>query len=306
MSPSQLERVLPAGPPGDQAALPGDRALPAFREREGRERLEQRGGLHHVELRQRRHRLRRVRVRAQLPLPGGSGWLNPGGYYVLPDRVERGDSADGREDQRRPEQRELPAAGSRATSTPTRTRGVTRCPSYSYFIVPRTPKPPPDLRQPVREEAGASARSSTTCCATARQHVDQIGYSPLPVNLVRGGFRQDSFIPGHGSIPSLSTLPNCHNPTFINGRTTLTKDAPFPTQCEQGRRAAELRGTERQGRRRGRRRHGKAATAPAPARAPARGKGTGQGQRQRQGSEPAARPGQQPIGAAGHDQPTRS
>jgi betaine-aldehyde dehydrogenase len=52
-----VERVLPARAPGDQAALPGGRALPAFREREVRERLEQRGGLHHIELRQRRHRL---------------------------------------------------------------------------------------------------------------------------------------------------------------------------------------------------------------------------------------------------------
>ena len=103
---------------------------------------------------------------------------------------------------------------------------------YSYFIVPRTPKPPPVFASPSGKGQSLSSFINYLLC-DGQQHVNQIGYSPLPVNLVRGGFRQDSFIPNHGSIPSLSTLPKCHNPTFINGVNTVTKFAPFPTKCQK-------------------------------------------------------------------------
>lgn len=104
--------------------------------------------------------------------------------------------------------------------------------SYSYFIVPRTPKPPPIFNSPAGKGKSLSTFINYMLCG-GQAHVDQLGYSPLPVNLVRGGFLQDSFIPGHGSIPSLSTLPSCHNPTFVHGQDLLVKDAPFPSPCDK-------------------------------------------------------------------------
>jgi hypothetical protein len=98
--------------------------------------------------------------------------------------------------------------------------------------VPRTPKQPPIFNSPAGKGNSLSTFINYLLCG-GQAHVDQLGYSPLPVNLVRGGFLQDSFIPGHGSIPSLSTLPSCHNPTFVHGQDLLVKDAPFPSPCDK-------------------------------------------------------------------------
>jgi phosphate transport system substrate-binding protein len=104
--------------------------------------------------------------------------------------------------------------------------------SYSYFIVPRVPNPPPIFKSPAGKGGSLSTFINYMLC-TGQAHVDQLGYSPLPVNLVRGGFLQSSRIPGHGPIPSLKTLPKCHNPTFINGQNILLKTAPFPSPCDK-------------------------------------------------------------------------
>jgi hypothetical protein len=104
--------------------------------------------------------------------------------------------------------------------------------SYSYFIVPRTPTPPKIFLSPNGKGVSMSTFINYMLC-DGQRHVDQLGYSPLPVNLVRGGFLQDSKIPGHGKIPSLSTLPSCANPTFINGQNILLKTAPEPNPCQK-------------------------------------------------------------------------
>jgi ABC-type phosphate transport system substrate-binding protein len=104
--------------------------------------------------------------------------------------------------------------------------------SYSYFIVPRVPKPPPVFSSPSGKGVSLSTFINYMLCA-GQQNVGQLGYAPLPVGLVRGGFFQDAHIPNHGPIPSLSTLPQCHNPTFINGQDTLLKNAPFPSPCDK-------------------------------------------------------------------------
>jgi ABC-type phosphate transport system substrate-binding protein len=104
--------------------------------------------------------------------------------------------------------------------------------SYSYFIVPRTPKPPPIFATPTGKGKTLSTFINYMLCG-GQAHVDQLGYSPLPVNLVKGGFLQDSHIPGHGSIPPLSTLPNCHNPTFVHGKNILLQTAPYPSPCDK-------------------------------------------------------------------------
>jgi hypothetical protein len=69
-------------------------------------------------------------------------------------------------------------------------------------------------------------------CAGQRQ-VSQLGYSPLPINLVRGGLLQIDRIPGHVATPGLASLAGCDNPTFIHGQNILLKDAPLPSPCDK-------------------------------------------------------------------------
>src|SRR5205085_5790551 len=56
--------------------------------------------------------------------------------------------------------------------------------SYSYFIVPRTPKPPPVFATPGGKGKTLSTFINCMLCG-GQAHVDQLGYSPLPVNLVK-------------------------------------------------------------------------------------------------------------------------
>ena len=61
----------------------------------------------------------------------------------------------------------------------------------------------------------------------------QLGYSPLPENLVRGGLIQNGKIPGHVHVPPVSQLVNCNNPTMDHGRNILLATAPFPSPCQK-------------------------------------------------------------------------
>jgi ABC-type phosphate transport system substrate-binding protein len=103
--------------------------------------------------------------------------------------------------------------------------------SYSYLIVPRTA-----TREPTNFTTAKGKTLSTFVnyflCAGQRQ-VAALGYSPLPINLVRGGFIQSDHIPGHVPIPNQSTLGGCDNPTFINGQNILLNTAPQPSPCEK-------------------------------------------------------------------------
>ncbi len=69
-------------------------------------------------------------------------------------------------------------------------------------------------------------------CA-GQQPMKQLGYSPLPENLVQGGLIQNAKIPGHVHVPSVSQLGNCNNPTMQNGQNILLKTAPFPSPCQK-------------------------------------------------------------------------
>jgi hypothetical protein len=69
-------------------------------------------------------------------------------------------------------------------------------------------------------------------CA-GQAHIAELGYSPLPLNLVKGGLLQTSFIPGHIAGPNLNTLAGCANPTFTNGVLTLLRDAKQPSPCSK-------------------------------------------------------------------------
>ncbi|MFJ3903013.1 phosphate ABC transporter substrate-binding protein PstS [Streptomyces sp. NPDC090025] len=99
--------------------------------------------------------------------------------------------------------------------------------SYSYMIVP------------TQLEANFNNQKGKTLGAFAyyflcqgQQSVDNLGYSPLPINLVQAGLDQVRRIPGvqQESI----NIKSCHNPTFSsNGTNTLVKTAPFPAACDK-------------------------------------------------------------------------
>jgi ABC-type phosphate transport system substrate-binding protein len=108
--------------------------------------------------------------------------------------------------------------------------------SYSYLIVPRqathTPSPPPEFASPSGKGKSLSTFIDYFLCA-GQAHVAELGYSPLPLNLVKGGLLQTDFIPGHIRGPNLKTLAGCANPTFTNGVLTLLKNAPQPSPCDK-------------------------------------------------------------------------
>jgi phosphate transport system substrate-binding protein len=103
--------------------------------------------------------------------------------------------------------------------------------SYSYLIVPRA-----GTQLPANFTAAKGKTLSTfvnyMLCG-GQQPMAQLGYSPLPENLVLGGLLQNGHIPGHVAIPSKSSLGSCHNPTMQNGQNILLKDAPFPSACDK-------------------------------------------------------------------------
>ncbi|AXG77748.1 phosphate ABC transporter substrate-binding protein PstS [Streptomyces paludis] len=99
--------------------------------------------------------------------------------------------------------------------------------SYSYMVVPTT------------TEANFNAQKGKTLGAFAyyflcqgQQHVDNLGYSPLPVNLVEAGLDQVRRIPGV-DVENIN-IKNCRNPTFsADGGNTLAKSAPYPPACDK-------------------------------------------------------------------------
>jgi ABC-type phosphate transport system substrate-binding protein len=156
--------------------------------------------------------------------------LNPAGYYVLPTASNVAvalTQAHINEDQSSPDflQQDLDDV---YTYTDPRSYPLS---SYSYLIVPRQgTKIPPRFND--AKGATLSTFANYILCA-GQQNLAQLGYSPLPLNLVKGGLLQSAHIPGHVAGPNLSTLQGCDNPTFTNGVLTLLKDAPQPSPCDK-------------------------------------------------------------------------
>ena len=159
--------------------------------------------------------------------------LNPGGYFVLPtaDNVSVAlTKAVINEDRSSPSflQQNLDGV---YTYTDPRSYPLS---SYSYFIVPRTAKPPPIFLSPSGKGLSLSAFIDYMLCGgQATKFVDALGYASLPLNLVQGGFYQSEHIPGHGPVPNPNTVPNCPNPTFQSGHDILLTQAPFPSVCDK-------------------------------------------------------------------------
>ncbi len=156
--------------------------------------------------------------------------LNPAGYYVLPSASNVAVAltrAQINEDQSSPNflQQNLDSV---YTFTDPRSYPLS---SYSYFIVPRS-----GATLPTNFTTAKGATLSTwlnfDLCA-GQQQVIQLGYSPLPINLVKGGLLQIGRIPGHKATTPVSSLAGCNNPTFINGQDVLLNTAPFPSPCDK-------------------------------------------------------------------------
>ena len=109
--------------------------------------------------------------------------------------------------------------------------------SYSYLIVPRDRRVingqtygPPHIFNTSKGRTLTTWLRYVLC--GAQQTAGSLGYSPLPKNLVVGGFLQFSHIPGHIGTPNLRQLNNCNNPTYHNGVNYLIKNAPYPSKCD--------------------------------------------------------------------------
>jgi phosphate ABC transporter phosphate-binding protein len=99
--------------------------------------------------------------------------------------------------------------------------------SYSYMIVP------------TQVQSGFSLDKGKTLAAFAnyflcegQQQAEVLGYSPLPINLVKAGLEQVKRIPG--AVTASINIANCHNPTFsASGVNTLAVKAPQPSPCDK-------------------------------------------------------------------------
>src|SRR5262249_31176823 len=102
--------------------------------------------------------------------------------------------------------------------------------SYSYLIVPRSGTTLPTNFTTAKGRTLSTFVNFMLC--GGQQQMQQLGYSPLPRNLVQRGLVQNAKIPGNVSL-RFSQLRNCHNPTMQNGHNILLATAPFPSPCQK-------------------------------------------------------------------------
>lgn len=99
--------------------------------------------------------------------------------------------------------------------------------SYSYMILPTTPT------SPFNTDKGRTLSDfAYYFLCEGQQQADQLGYSPLPINLVQAGLNQVARIPGSTKKPT--DISKCNNPTFsADGTNLLAKNAPQPSPCDK-------------------------------------------------------------------------
>jgi ABC-type phosphate transport system substrate-binding protein len=156
--------------------------------------------------------------------------LNPAGYYVLPTASNVAVALTKAKINENPRSKDFLQQDLDSVYTFSDPRSYPLS-SYSYLIVPRA-----GTHLPTNFTASKGRSLSTyinfLLCG-GQQEMAQLGYSPLPRNLVVGGLEQNGHIPGHVAIPSQSQLASCHNPTMQNGQNILLKDAPYPSKCDK-------------------------------------------------------------------------
>jgi len=99
--------------------------------------------------------------------------------------------------------------------------------SYSYMIIPT------DLTPPMTAAKGYTLGDfAYYFLCEGQQQAPDLGYSPLPINLVQAGLKQVKKIPGVNV--QNKDIKNCHNPTFSSdGTNMLAKTAPQPPACDK-------------------------------------------------------------------------
>ncbi|MEV7022227.1 phosphate ABC transporter substrate-binding protein PstS [Kitasatospora sp. NPDC093558] len=105
--------------------------------------------------------------------------------------------------------------------------------SYSYLIVPRSGflQSLPRFND---DKGAALSRFLDYVLCEGQGEADQLGYSPIPQGLVKGGLKQSKHIPGNASKVDPDKLTGCANPTFNQaGELTLLKNAPMPSPCDK-------------------------------------------------------------------------
>ena len=102
--------------------------------------------------------------------------------------------------------------------------------SYSYLIVPA------DSSFGFTTDKGYTlgAFGQYALCQ-GQQQVDLLGYSALPINVVKDGFAQLQKIPGNQvPTPTTAYLQGCNNPTYSSdGTNALANNDPYPPACDQ-------------------------------------------------------------------------
>ncbi|MFM9134338.1 MAG: phosphate ABC transporter substrate-binding protein PstS, partial [bacterium] len=98
--------------------------------------------------------------------------------------------------------------------------------SYSYMIIPTS-----NDNGFSNEKGYTLADFAVYFLCQGQQQADALGYSPLPLNLVKAAFDQVRRIPG--AVVENITLAKCNHPTFsADGSNTLAKTAPQPPPCD--------------------------------------------------------------------------
>jgi phosphate ABC transporter phosphate-binding protein len=99
--------------------------------------------------------------------------------------------------------------------------------SYSYMILPL--KVQGTFTKAKGKTLGAF---SYYFMCQGQQQAPSLGYSPLPINLVKAGFDQIRRIPGVQT--QNVNIKGCNNPTFTaDGRNKLAETAPYPSACDK-------------------------------------------------------------------------
>lgn len=99
--------------------------------------------------------------------------------------------------------------------------------SYSYMIIPT------DLTAPMTAAKGYTLGDfAYYFLCEGQQQAPDLGYSPLPINLVQAGLKQVNRIPGVNV--QNKDIKGCNNPTFSpDGSNKLAKTAPYPPACDK-------------------------------------------------------------------------
>ncbi|MDT0466769.1 phosphate ABC transporter substrate-binding protein PstS [Streptomyces gibsoniae] len=99
--------------------------------------------------------------------------------------------------------------------------------SYSYMILPLK------VQGIFNKDKGRTLGAfSYYFMCQGQQQAPNLGYSPLPINLVKAGFDQIRRIPGVQA--QNINIRGCNNPTFTtSGQNRLAQTAPYPAACDK-------------------------------------------------------------------------